>query len=68
MATAGPAKRLLFRAALGAYGLALAIAARLPWKYSRFLALHARAERLIDRRDGPRASAFARELLLLAER
>jgi hypothetical protein len=68
MATAGPAKRLFFRAALGVYGAVLGIAARLPWKYPRFLALHARAERLVERGDGPRAAAFARELLDLAER
>jgi len=68
MATGGPAKRLLFRAALGPYNVVLGIAARLPWKYSRFLALHARAERLVERGDGPRAASFAQELLELAER
>ena len=67
MAEAGPAKRLLFRAALGVYGAALAVGARLPWKYSRFLALHARADRLVER-DPRRAAAFAHELLELAER
>ncbi len=67
MAEVGPAKRLLFRAALGVYGAALAVGARLPWKYSRFLALHARADRLVER-DPRRAAAFARELLELAER
>jgi len=67
MAAAGPAKRALFRTGLGLYGLALGIAARLPWKYPRFLALHARADRLVERRDGSRAAAFARELLELAE-
>jgi len=67
MATAGPAKRLLFRAALGLYGGVLGIAARLPWKFPRFLALDARAESLVEGGDGPRAAAFARELLDLAE-
>jgi hypothetical protein len=60
-------KRLLFRAALGLYQLALSIAARLPWRYPRFLAMHWRAERLLDRGHPDRAAHFARELLSLAE-
>jgi hypothetical protein len=52
---------------LGAYSVALAVASRLPGKYSRFLALHARADRLVES-DPRRAAAFARELLALAER
>ncbi len=66
MAEVGPAKRLLFRAALGVYRAALAIASRLPWRYPRFLALHSRAERLVES-DPSRAASFARELLQLAE-
>lgn len=66
VAKAGPAKRLLFRIALRSYNVALAVASRLPWKYSRFLALHARADRLVQR-DPQRAASFARELLDLAE-
>lgn len=67
VASVGRVKRLLFRTALGAYGVSLAVASRLPWKYSRFLALHARADRLVER-DPRRAAAFARELIKLAER
>lgn len=60
-------KRMAFRAGLGIYQAALSIAARLPWRYPRFLALHWRAERLVERGLLDPADRFARELLSLAQ-
>ena len=58
---------MVFRGGLGIYLAILSIAARLPWRYPRFLALHWRAEKLLDRGHLDRADRFARELLSLAD-
>jgi len=42
--------------------------ARLPMKYPRFLALHSRATRALERGNHAKAESFARELLDLAAR